>query len=56
MQRPCLFLMNEARLYVCVQLVISKRVAHEMFPGKIAKAYSDVWKGFKDKINELGVL
>lgn len=52
----CLFLMSEARLYNCVQPVISKRVGYEMFPGKIAKAYSAVWKGFKDKINELRVL
>lgn len=48
--------MNEARLHICVHPVITKRVGYEMFSGKIAKAYSDVWKGFKDKINELSVL
>ena len=48
--------MNEARFYICVQPVISRRAGYEMFCGKIAKAYSDVWKGFKYKIHELNVL
>lgn len=48
--------MNEARIYICVQPVINQRVGYEIFPGKITKAYSDVWEGFKDKIDELSVL
>lgn len=47
--------MNEARLHICVQPIISQRAGYEIFPGKIAKAYSDVWEGFEDKINELSV-
>lgn len=46
MQRA-LFLMNDARYYICIQPVTSRRAGYEICCSKIAEAYSDVLKGFK---------
>jgi len=48
--------MNKARFYIYIQPVISWRARYEMFCGKIAKAYSDVWKSFTYKIHEQSLL